>query len=161
MFSQFLVLLSFSESIAHERTRCLFLNDEPWMIRPLIDMNLVELKYPFMINLNKCTGSCNVLSPKICVPNEIKDKNVKGFNMITNKSEAKEMAEHISCDCKCIFNSTKCNLNQKWNTKTCQCECKSYFKYEKVCCWNPSTSICENSKYLKSCWHFCDWVMKL
>ena len=45
---------------------------EPCMIRPtLIDMNTNELKYyPFIINLNKCTGSCNVLSPKICVPKE-------------------------------------------------------------------------------------------
>ena len=42
-------------------------------------MNPSELKYyPFMISLNvhlfKCTGSCNVLSPKMCVPKEVKDK---------------------------------------------------------------------------------------
>ena len=45
---------------------------ETCMIRPtLIDMNTNELKYyPFIINLNKCTGSCNVLSQKICVPKE-------------------------------------------------------------------------------------------
>ena len=43
----------------------MFLNDEPCMVRPtLVDMNSVELKYyPFMITLNKCTGSWNVLSP--------------------------------------------------------------------------------------------------
>ena len=100
------------------------------MVRPtLIDLNPVELKYyPFMISLNKCTGSCNVLSPKICVPKETKDINVKAFNMITNKNEAKAMTEHISCDCKCKFNSTTCNSNQKWNNKTCQCECKNYQK---------------------------------
>ena len=53
MFSLFIVLLSFSESLARGRTKCLFLNDEPCMVRPtLIDMNTVELKYyPFMINL--------------------------------------------------------------------------------------------------------------
>ena len=39
--------------------------------------------------------------------------------MITNKDEAKAMTEHISCDCKCKFNSTTCNSNQKWNNKTC------------------------------------------
>ena len=40
----------------------------------IIDLNSVELKcYPFMISLDKCTGSCNVLSPKICVPKETKD----------------------------------------------------------------------------------------
>ena len=46
----FVVLLSFSESLS---TKCLFLNDEPCMVRPaLIDMNPIELKnYPFMISL--------------------------------------------------------------------------------------------------------------
>ena len=35
--------------------------------------------------------------------------------MITNNYEAKVMAEHISCDCKCKFSSIAClnsNLNQ-------------------------------------------------
>ena len=73
----------------------------------LIDMNSNELKYyPFMISLNKCAETCNVLSPKICVPKETKDINVKVFNMITNKDEAKVMTEYISCNCKCKFNST-------------------------------------------------------
>ena len=72
-----------------------------------------------MISLNKCTGSCKVLSPKICVPKETKDIYVKAFNMITNKDETKAMTEHISCDCKCKFNSATCNSKQKWNNKTC------------------------------------------
>ena len=38
---------------------------------------------------------------------------VKVFNMITNKNEAKTMTKLISCDCKCKFNSTTCNSNQK------------------------------------------------
>ena len=116
MFSLFIVLLSFISSLALDQTKCLFLNDEPCMVRPaLIDMNPNELKYyPFMISLNKCAGSCNVLSPKIFVPKETKDINVKAFNMIRNKDEAKAMTEHISCDCsKCKFNSATCNSKQK------------------------------------------------
>ena len=56
-----------------------------WLNRhTIIDMNLVELKYyPFMISLNKCTGSCNILYPKVCVPKETKHINVKAFNMIS------------------------------------------------------------------------------
>ena len=79
--SLFILLLSFSESLARDRTKCLFLNDESCMARPtLIDMNPKELKsYPFMISLNQCTGSCNVLSPKICVSKEIEDINVKAL----------------------------------------------------------------------------------
>ena len=68
------VLLRFSSSLVHiakisDRAKCQFLNDEPCMIRPtFIDLNPVELKYyPFMFTLGKYSGSCNILSPKICV----------------------------------------------------------------------------------------------
>ena len=118
----FIVLLSFSSSLARvakisDRTKCVPLNDEPYMVIPtLIDLNPVELKYyPFMVSLDKCSGSCNILSPKICVPKKTKDVNVKVFNMITNKNEVKTMEKHISCDCTCIFNSTTSNSNQEWN----------------------------------------------
>ena len=59
------------------------------------------------------------------------------------------MTEHISCDCKCKFNSTICNSNQKRNNKSCQFQCKNYRKNKKDYSWNPSTFICENSKYLE------------
>ena len=85
-----------------------------WVVVALIDLNLIELKYyPFMISLDTCNGSCNVISPKICVPRKKKDINVKVFNRMANKDEAEAMTEHISCDCKCKFNSTTCNLNRK------------------------------------------------
>ena len=104
------------------------LNDEPCMVIPtLIDLNPIELKfYPFMISLDKFTGNCNVLSPKTCVPKGTLDINIKAFNMIGNKNEAKIMTKHISCDFKSKFNSKTCNSNQKWNNETCQCECKNY-----------------------------------
>ena len=62
----FIALLSFSSPLA---TKCVSLNDEPCVLRPtLIDLGPVEIKYyPFMISSDKCNGSCNVLSPKICV----------------------------------------------------------------------------------------------
>ena len=52
---------------------------QPCMTRPtLIDSNPDEYKqelrcYPFMVNLNKCNGSCNTLDgslDRICVPNK-------------------------------------------------------------------------------------------
>ena len=70
--------------------------------------------------------------------------------MITNKNEAKAMAKHVSCDCKCKFNSITCNSNHKWNNKTCQCEYKTYRTCKKAYSCNPSACIYENSKYLKS-----------
>ena len=87
----FIVLLSFSSSLASNQTNCLFLNDEPYMVRPnFIGLNPVELKYYlFMISLTKCSGSCNALSSKICVPKKTKDINVKTCNMITTKMKLK------------------------------------------------------------------------
>ena len=52
--------------------------------------------------------------------------------MKTNKDEAKTMTEHFSCDCKCKFNSTTCSSNQKWNNKSCQCECKNYLSAKSI-----------------------------
>ena len=60
------VLLSFSNSLA---TNFLSLIDGPCMVRSsLIDINTIVLKFDlFMISLDKCSGSCNFLSPKIYV----------------------------------------------------------------------------------------------
>ena len=76
----FILLLSFISALARvamvsDRTKCLFLNDDPCMVRlTLIDMNPGLLKYyPFMISINKCTGSCNVLSPKMRAAKETKN----------------------------------------------------------------------------------------
>ena len=86
------------------------------MVRPsLIDLNPGELKYyPFKISLYECNGSCNVLSSKISVVRKTKEINVKVFNMITNKNEAKAMSKHISYDYKSKFSSITYNSNQKW-----------------------------------------------
>ena len=95
MIFGFIVLLNSLARVA-DLAKCLLLNDEPCMVRRTIfDMNPVDPKhYPFMISLNKYSRSCNVLSPKIRVPKEIKHIYLKAFNMVTNKDEAKAVTEH-------------------------------------------------------------------
>ena len=84
------------------------------MVRPtLIDLNPVEY-YSYIINLDKCNGSYNVLSQKICVPKE-----ENKIQMLKYLIKLRQQKKHISCDCKCKFNSTTCNSNQKWNNKRC------------------------------------------
>ena len=87
-----ILLLTFSSSLA---TKYVPLNDEPCMIRPtLIDLNPVGLKYyTSMISIDKCTESCNILSPNKCFPKETKYINFNVFNRITNKNEAKTMKQ--------------------------------------------------------------------
>ena len=96
--------------------KCLSLNEASCMVRHTVnDLNAIELKYYlFMIDLDKCNGSSNVLSPKIHIPKETKEINVKGFNMIANINKTKTLVKHISCNCKYKFNSRTCNSNQKY-----------------------------------------------
>ena len=48
-----------------------------------------------MISLDQWTRSFTFLSSKICVPKETKDIDVKAFNMVTNKNQAKTLAKHF------------------------------------------------------------------
>ena len=46
-------------------------------------------------------------------PSERKNVNCNVFNTITRIYEAKTLIKHVSCDCKCQFDSITCNSNQK------------------------------------------------
>ena len=50
-----------------------------------------------------------MLYTKVCVPNKTNDINVKEFNVITSKSEAKTIVKDISRDCKCKLNCATWN----------------------------------------------------
>ena len=101
-------------------------------------------------------GSCNTLndlSNKVCGPSKTEDLNLRVFNMITGINESKILTKHVSCKCKCKFDSRKCNLNQNWNNNQCWCKCKNPPKHcgcGKDYIWNPGICSCENGKYLAS-----------
>ena len=65
----------------------------------LIDLNPVELNYyQFMISLDKCNGSCSILTvylAKFVSQNKIEDANLRVFNLITRKNESKTSIKHI------------------------------------------------------------------
>ena len=103
-------------------TRRISLNNQPLMTRPTaIDWNSDSYNqvlhyYPFMINLDRCGGTCNTLdepSGKICVPNKKEDINLYVFNMITEINEAKNLTKQISCKCRYKFDGRKCKSDQK------------------------------------------------
>ena len=48
--------------------------------------------YHYSIKINKCKGSCNTMNDplaKICVPDEIKNTNVKVFNLMSRTNETR------------------------------------------------------------------------
>ena len=64
--------------------------------------------YPFSIKINKCSGNCNNINDpnaNICVPDTVKDLNVKVFNLITLTNEARHIKWYEAC--KCIYRLDK------------------------------------------------------
>ena len=61
----------------------------------IVDNNSNEpLSYPYSINLNKCKDSCNSINnrySKLCVPDAVKNINVKVFNLMSRTNETRHI----------------------------------------------------------------------
>ena len=58
--------------------------------------------YHFSIKTSKCSGSCNNINDpyaKICVPDVVKDLNVRVFNLMSRTKETKNIKWHETCKC--------------------------------------------------------------
>ena len=83
--------------------------------------------YPFSIKTSKCSGNCDYINnpyAKICVPDVIKDLNVKVFNLMSRTNETRFIEWHEICKCKCRLDAIVCNDKQRWNKNKCRYECK-------------------------------------
>ena len=87
---------------------CVSVLNEKCMSRPkMIDLNKNEPAfYPYSIKVNKCGGDCNnIYDPmaKLCVPDIIKDINIKVFNLLARINESRKIVWHETCKCICRF----------------------------------------------------------
>ena len=109
--------------------------------------------YHFSINVNKCSGSCsNINDPyvKWCVPDVLKNINVKVFNLMPWSNQTKHTEWHETCKYKCRLDASVFNNKQKWNEDKCRCECRKELSDKERCdkgfTWNPSNCNCECDK---------------
>ena len=111
---------------------CLSIINRECKPRPkILDEGVGEaLFYPYNVLVNKCTGSCNRIDDpmvRICVPNIIKNVNMKVYNFLMRLNETRNVLWHESCKCLCKLNSSVCNSKQIWNSDTCRCDCNEDF----------------------------------
>ena len=64
--------------------------------------------YPFSIKTSKCNGPY----AKKCVPDVVKNLNVKVFNLMTITNQTRPIEWHETCKCKCRLDSSVCNNRQ-------------------------------------------------
>ena len=66
---------------------CVSMKNQECKVRPeIVDINSNNpIFYPFSIKINKCSGNCNNINnpyAKICVPDTVKDLNVRVFDLM-------------------------------------------------------------------------------
>ena len=67
---------------------CVSMKNQECKIREeIINVNINNsVFYPFSVKVNKCSGNCNNINdpyPRLCVPNFVKNINLKVFNLIS------------------------------------------------------------------------------
>ena len=134
---------------------CISMKNQECKVRPeIVNINSIDpIFYPFSIKTNKCSGNCNDINDpyaKICIPDIVKNLNVKVFNLMSRANETRHIKWHETIKCICRLNEIICNSKQKWNKDKCRCECKELID-KRVCdkgyIWNPNNCECECDKY--------------
>ena len=130
------------------------MNNQESKIGPeIINLNTNEpLFYPYNIKINKCKGSCNTINhpyAKIYVSDNIKNTNVKVFNLMSRTNETRHIKWHKTCKCRCRLDASVCNNKQRYNEDKCRCECKELIHRgmcDKGFFWDPFSCECECDK---------------
>ena len=105
------------------------MNNQECKVRPeIINVNVNEpVFYPLIFLTTKCSNSCNNINDpyaKMCVPDVLKNLNVKVFNLMSRTNEIRHIKWHETCKCNYRLDTSVCNNKQRWNDDKCQCECK-------------------------------------
>ena len=112
----------------------------------------IPLFFSFSTKTSKCSGSCNNINnpyAKLCVPDVVKNLNVKVFNLMSRTNETRHIEWHETWKCKCRFDASVCNNKQCWNNNKCRCECEELIDKgicDKGSIWNPNNCECKCDK---------------
>ena len=75
---------------------CISINNQECKVRPqIVNVNGDDpVFFPFSIKTSKCSGSCNNINDpyaKMCVPDVVKNLNVKVFNLMSRTNETRHI----------------------------------------------------------------------
>ena len=134
------------------------MNNQECKVRPkIVDVSSNNpIFYHFSAKINRCSGNRNSINDpyaKICVPDVVKNLNVKVFNLMSRTNETRSIKLRETCKCICRLNKIIFNNKQRWNKDQCRCECKELIDKgvcDKGYIFNPSNCKCECDKSCKT-----------
>ena len=85
---------------------CISINNQTCTAKPeIFNVNINNpVFYPVSIKTSKCSGNCNNINDlyaKICLPDVVKDLNVKVFNLMSRTNETRHVKWHETCKSIC------------------------------------------------------------
>ena len=100
----FVLGLTVLSSSITDALHCISINNQECKVRPkVIDVSSNNpIFYPFSVKINRCSGNCHSINDpyvRICVPDTVKNLNVKVFNLITLTNETTSMKWPKTCKC--------------------------------------------------------------
>ena len=126
----FFIALTIISSLTNASSlSCISMINQEYKTRPqIVNVNSNNpIFYPFNIKVSKYSGNCNNINDsysKICVPDVVKNLNIKLFNLMSRTNETRYIQWHETCKCECILDAIVCNNKQRWDRNKCRCECK-------------------------------------
>ena len=89
-------IIVFIKLSKYKSSCCLSINNQVCKARPqIVNINSNNpIFYPFSIKTNKCSGNCNNINDpysKICVPDVVKNLNIKVFNLMSRTNETRHI----------------------------------------------------------------------
>ena len=105
------------------------MNNQECKVRPeIVNVYIDEpVFYPFSVKTTKWSGSCNNINDpyaKLCVPDVVKNMNIKVLNLVSRTNETRHIKRHETFKCKCRQDASVCNSKQRWNKDKCRFEFK-------------------------------------
>ena len=105
--------------------KCVSMNNLECKVRTeIVNVNSKEpVFFPFSIKTGKWSGSCNNINDpyaKFCVPDAVKNLNVKIFNLMSRNNETRHIEWYETCKCKCRLDASVCHNKQRWNEDKCR-----------------------------------------
>ena len=114
----FVLGLTVLSSSITDALNCISINNQECKVRDeIVDVSSSNpIFYPFSVKINRCSGNCNSINDpysRSCVPDVVKNLNVKVFNLMSRTNETRSIKSHETCKCICRLNKIICNNKQK------------------------------------------------
>ena len=93
------------------------ISNQEFKVRPeIVNVNSNDpVFFLFSIKTSKYSGSCNNINnpyAKLCVPDVVRNLNIKVFNLMSRTDETGYFKWHETCKCKCRLDASACNIKQ-------------------------------------------------